>query len=43
MFTDLNEELLEVKDNLRKKAKYEEHIDRLNTYLVEEKRTRSQL
>ncbi|MCM3617549.1 hypothetical protein M3936_08150 [Sutcliffiella horikoshii] len=43
MFTDLNQELLEVKDNLRKKAKYEEHIERLNTYLSEEKRKKYQL
>lgn len=43
MFTDLNQELLEVKDNLRKKAKYEEHIERLNTYLTEEKRKKYQL
>ncbi|NLP51543.1 hypothetical protein [Bacillus sp. RO1] len=43
MFADLNQELLEVKDNLRKRAKYEEHIERLNTYLTEEKRKRSQL
>ncbi|KMJ59940.1 hypothetical protein AB685_03570 [Bacillus sp. LL01] len=43
MFTDLNQELLEVKDNLRKKAKYAEHIDRLNTYLTEEKRKKYQL
>ncbi|MGD6873522.1 hypothetical protein ACQCU1_15200 [Sutcliffiella horikoshii] len=43
MFTDLNQELLEVKDNLRKKAKYEEHIERLSTYLAEEKRKKIQL
>ncbi|KPB03818.1 hypothetical protein [Bacillus sp. CHD6a] len=43
MFTDLNQELLEVKDNLRKKAKYEEHIERLDTYLTEEKRKKDQL
>ncbi|WP_339146668.1 MULTISPECIES: hypothetical protein [unclassified Sutcliffiella] len=43
MFTDLNQQLLEVKDNLRKKAKYEEHIERLNTYLAEEKRKKYQL
>ncbi len=43
MFTDLNQELLEVKDNMRKKAKYEEHIERLNTYLTEEKRKKYQL
>lgn len=41
MFTDLNQELVEVKDNLRKKAKYQEHIDRLNTYLVDEKRKKN--
>ncbi|WP_404468322.1 hypothetical protein [Sutcliffiella horikoshii] len=43
MFTDLNQELLEVKDNLRKKAKYEEHIERLNTYLAEEQHKKIQL
>ncbi|WP_404442926.1 hypothetical protein LG307_13700 [Sutcliffiella horikoshii] len=43
MFADLNQELMEVKDNLRKKAKYEEHIERLHTYLTEEERKRSQL
>jgi hypothetical protein len=43
LFTDLNQQLLEVKDNLRKKAKYEEHIERLNTYLAEEKRKKYQL
>ena len=43
MFTDLNQELLEVKDNLRKKTKYEEHIERLNTYLTEENRKKIQL
>ncbi|CAG9621513.1 hypothetical protein [Sutcliffiella rhizosphaerae] len=37
MFKDLNKELFLIKENLRKKAKYEEHIDRLNTYFYEEK------
>ncbi|SEN94512.1 hypothetical protein SAMN05192533_12921 [Mesobacillus persicus] len=38
MFTDLNKELQEVKENLRKKKKYEDHMQRAEAFLNEEQK-----
>ena len=43
MFTELNDRLIEVKEKMRLKTKYEDHIERLNTYIKKEEQNRYKL
>lgn len=43
MFTVLNERLVEVKENMRLKTKYEDHIERLHSYIKKEEQNRYKL
>ncbi|MDX5475094.1 MAG: hypothetical protein LPK00_06100 [Bacillaceae bacterium] len=43
MFTELNERLVEVKENMRLKTKYEDHIERLHSYIKKEEQNRYKL
>ncbi|WP_077212941.1 hypothetical protein [Bacillus dakarensis] len=43
MFADINKQLQDVKENLRKKKKYEEHVQRATAVLLEERQKRDQL
>ncbi|MGM0904869.1 MAG: hypothetical protein ACQEXB_27965 [Bacillota bacterium] len=43
MFTDLNKELQEIKENLRKKKKYEDHLQRAEAFLNEEEKKQEEL
>ena len=43
MYTELNERLIEVKEKMRLKTKYEDHIERLHNYIKKEEQNRSQL
>ena len=43
MYTELNEQLIEVKEKMRLKTKYEDHIERLHTYIKKEEQNRYKL
>ena len=43
MFSDINRELLEAKENVRKKLKYEEHLQRVTEFLRKEEKKRDKL